>query len=119
MGALDDILEHHGIKGMKWGVRRSGSRVSVPASPDHARVAEIKGRAKAGGGTKALSNQELQAYITRVNLERQFKALQPGAQVGKFVTDLLVGVGKSQVTRVAHDAAGQQVGNLLKKKSTS
>jgi hypothetical protein len=118
MKTLDEILAHHGIKGMKWGVRGGMPSMSAPPSQDHTNVQVIKGKAKAGG-RKALSNNELQAYVTRVNLERQFSALQPGSQAKKFVLDLLVGVGKNQITRVANDAAGQQVSGLLKKKSTA
>lgn len=115
MSSLEEILAHHGIKGMHWGVRKGMPMVTAPASQDHTNVQVIKSKAKTGG-RKALSNTELQAYITRVNLERQFSALQPGAGARKFVVDLLVGVGKNQITRVANDAAGQQVGSLLKKK---
>jgi hypothetical protein len=116
MKTLDEILAHHGIKGMKWGVRGGMPSLAAPASQDHMNVQVIKGKAKSGG-RKALSNTELQAYVTRVNLERQFSALQPGSQAKKFVVDLLVGVGKNQITRVANDTAGKQVGSLLKKTS--
>jgi hypothetical protein len=118
METLDEILAHHGIKGMRWGVRGGMPTMSAPPSQDHTNVQVIKGKAKSGG-RKALSNNELQAYVTRVNLERQFTALQPGSQAKKFLVDLLVGVGKQQVTRIANDAAGQQVNGLLKKKAAA
>lgn len=50
----DEFLEHHGIKGMKWGVRkeRSGSSGQYSTNPgsDHAK---LKKAAKIGGGVLA------------------------------------------------------------------
>lgn len=106
-----DFLEHFGIKGMKWGVRRRDP--SIPASEDHQRLATVKQKSKAGG-TKSLSNKEIQDYLARLNLERQFNQTKPSGMAGKFISDLLLGVGKQQITKVASDAAGKQVGGLLK-----
>lgn len=67
------MLAHFGVKGMKWGVRRT---TSMDVSSDDARAAEAA-RIKAGkSGTKALSNKELRALVDRMNLEQQFDRLK-------------------------------------------
>jgi hypothetical protein len=75
-----DVLAHHGIKGMKWGSRKSpsssgsSSKTSAPVSNDHATAEAHKSTIKTHG-TKALSNDDLQQLITRMNLEQQHRNL--------------------------------------------
>lgn len=84
--AVGDFFEHHGIKGMHWGVRKAESH---PASEDSTRAGELHTRVKRGG-TKTLSNEELQSLVTRMNLEKQYKNLsEKNKSAGKkFVDDL-------------------------------
>ena len=82
MTAVEDFLKHHGVKGMHWGVRRSvrtssGSSMSKTkshTSADAAKAKEFRNTAKKSG-THALSNQELQHLVNRMNLEQQYKRL--------------------------------------------
>jgi hypothetical protein len=71
---VERVLSHHGVRGMKWGVRKRRSSPSHPASEDHATVEAHSSKAKEGG-LKALSNKELQDIITRKNLEKQHREL--------------------------------------------
>jgi hypothetical protein len=74
----------------------------------------------------ALSNQEMQELITRMNLEQQYaklttsapapKVVTKKAKVGKFVADLLLDIGKQEVTRVAKGTVSLKVEDQLKKK---
>lgn len=66
-------LQHFGIKGMRWGVRRSVNelRENLKPSADAIAAGKAKGKAKIGG-VEALSNKEIQTAITRMNLERQY-----------------------------------------------
>lgn len=97
MSDLDDILAHYGIKGMRWGVRRSraeldraaGRRVAkgkpvtkTKASADAIRAAQLKKTAKKQG-TKVLSNNELKELNTRIQLEQQYKNLNKGKKLSK------------------------------------
>lgn len=62
---FDDTLTHFGVKGMRWGVRKKTDR-------------------KPRKHISEMSNDELQAVITRGNLERQYAALQPKSRLSKF-----------------------------------
>lgn len=114
---LDQFLAHYGIKGMRWGVRKDRKR-TVPISDDARQAEEAKRKAKAGG-TKALSNRELQILVTRLNLEQQYSRLNPSRtqKAARFVRELLVGVGKQQAIRVANDYAARQISDLLARRS--
>ena len=58
------FLEHHGVKGMKWGVRRSKRQL--------ARAAKKSGGAKSA---KDMSDAELRAVINRIDMERRYSTL--------------------------------------------
>lgn len=70
----DEFFEHFGVKGMKWGVRRSRSGSSGPVSEDAAKAHALRSQVKTSG-TKSLNNAELQHLVTRMNLEQQFGRL--------------------------------------------
>lgn len=67
---LEDFLEHHGIKGMRWGIRHQP--VKVPSSSDSADVAGLRKKP-----VHSLSNQELRTLTQRQELERKFRQLNP------------------------------------------
>ena len=69
------FVEHFGVKGMHWGVRRPGTGTpSSHVSPDHQRAQAVSHLIKTHG-TKAASNDDLQTLITRLNLESQHARL--------------------------------------------
>lgn len=79
---VENFLEHFGIKGMRWGVRRKNPSATVaktepavrpPLSTDYSNALATKAIVKTQG-TQALSNQELQALITRMDLEKRYVA---------------------------------------------
>lgn len=108
--AVTDILEHFGVKGMKWGVRKGGG--GSPGSSDHQRATAARSKAKSGGGTKALTNDELRDLVNRMQLEQQFSRLQPASarrKAAKFAAEVLVNVGKQQATKVANDVVSKKV----------
>ena len=76
---LDEMLFHSGVKGMKWGVRKkrtpsiqNGSRVKkVKKQVVSTHKTDTKNKPK-GTNVKELSDAELRAKITRLQLEREF-----------------------------------------------
>ena len=121
-GSLDDLLTHYGIKGMKWGVRRTKKQIeadSVDAAAAKATKAKIS---KNHGSTDPVSNKELQHLVNRMNLEQQYSRLassrgnQSAAKKGtKFASDILANVAKQQATKIASDYASKAVAAQLKK----
>jgi 2'-5' RNA ligase len=102
-------LFHFGVKGMKWGVRKERSSPKpgeteattkttrrgkasikvaggkgVAAHPD-AVAAKVANRKAKKSGVNSLSNQELQALITRMNMEQQLTRLQGPSDFRKAV----------------------------------
>lgn len=116
---LDEILEHYGVKGMKWGKRKS--RQTESNSADATRVGEVKTRVKTQKTTKILTNAELKDAIERMRLEQDFSKLSGGidktrTQKAKtFVAKLLVDTGKQTATQAVQSQAKSMVDEQLRK----
>lgn len=77
----EDVLEHFGIKGMRWGVRRTEKQLEAQRARDEASSQDYKtsreARSKVGpnSDTSRLSNQELKILTDRMQLESRFREL--------------------------------------------
>ena len=88
MKELDEVLQHYGVKGMKWGVRKARTVVKSKANQVKTRVKEeIKSTKREAGWSKQLMNihsmdkQKLQNTVNRLRNENDFKALAKGQKV--------------------------------------
>lgn len=111
---VKDFLAHFGIKGMKWGVRRSANQATD--SEDHIRATGLRKKSRFGK-TRRLSNEELRVVIERMNLEQQYSNLrkQKSGSGAKIAKELLVNFGKEQARKALTDAGANAIKNLLKK----
>jgi hypothetical protein len=69
--SVDEFLAHFGVRGMKWGQHIFGKKESAPRSADSEQAHAVRQQAKKSG-VHTLSNEELQAAITRMDLETRF-----------------------------------------------
>lgn len=125
----NDYLQHHGIKGMKWGVRRTEAqlaRVRGKAkkenwSEDAKSVGEIRTK-----NVKQMSNAEIRKVNERMDLERRYSQLNPGvikkgsmkvaAATGVMATALAFYSNADRVVKTGQTVAGKVVdiaGNML------
>jgi len=83
-------IEHFGIPGMKWGVRRKN-----PSGGKQSSDSQTAGRLRKKSLSE-LSNDELKKLNTRLQLEQQYKSLSQGkVSAGrKIVSDVLKEVAK-------------------------
>lgn len=66
---------HYGVKGMKWGVRRTPEQLAQNRARKDARKQEVRRRKEVRRDRRVLSNEELQREVDRLNLERRYRDL--------------------------------------------
>lgn len=117
------FIEHHGVKGMRWGVRRSPAQLGNKAksedsdkksSDKHGVTTDTKHR----GGSDSMSDAQLKKFNERMNMEQQYSRLtaKPPGFMGaakKFVGDIALNVAKQQITNLANEQASKQVKGLM------
>lgn len=125
-------LQHSGIKGMKWGVRRyqnkdgtltdaGKKRYNKDVSDDARTASELKKKK-----VKELSNAELRKLNERSRLEQEYKKLNPnaiskgwkyvGAAAGIMGTAIAVYNNSNQIAKIGKDIGGKivdKVGDMV------
>ena len=126
-------LYHHGILGMKWGVRRFQNKDGSLTS-DGKRHLEQNSKAKQGNNKKKkghttnkgksineLSDDELRKRINRLELEKRYEALSKKEQKAKmfdgkrFLTQVLENSGKVVATQLSTYVMGNMVNKVAQK----
>jgi outer membrane receptor for ferrienterochelin and colicin len=90
------IITHHGIKGMKWGVRRTKAQLERAANrkADRQRKKQMRQDVK---NRRLLTDEELNAKIRRLEMEKKLRTL----------TDEEINRGRKAVTEVLEDGGKQ------------
>ena len=131
-------LQHHGIKGQKWGIRRTpaqlGHRTATKKIRTVSRFAEIKKKREAKAEEKKLkkelkkandsvhkkplnemSDDDLMAAIRRSQLENQYRALNPDPVKESKGKRFVKSLGRDVIAPAAKNAGRQFLENALKK----
>lgn len=138
---IEEFLAHHGIKGMKWGVRRDRSSLGsskaevqtkirpgkkvvsrggkgLAPSEDAVRTSVLRSKAKASS-SHALSNKELKELVERMNLEQNYSRLaDPGklAIIKRGTTHAQTILAVGTVATTAYGLAKSPLAQALNKK---
>lgn len=136
----DNYLEHHGVKGMKWGVRKAPTRSSVSnkkslkkqnnstfrnllkknTNRTIVKKPVAKKQKSKNKSVKEMSDDELRKAINRIELEKRYSSLNPkqvskGRKiVSKVMNDVIVpsieNAGKQALTEYASKTLKKQLG---------
>ena len=113
MTDVNAFLEHHGVKGMKWGQRKGPKRQSTEAKErDKVR------KKRREHGVDALTNREIANHNKRVNLEKSYRTLDPTAIAkGAALVGAGLALGKTanSIASFVKSPAGQALAKSLGK----
>jgi hypothetical protein len=112
---VSEFLEHHGVKGQKWGIINKSRRKPglVPSSHEHRTARRLQKKPRS-----ALSNKELTTLNERLTLEQKHRQLNPTkTDIGaKRVKQIMAALGTATtLAAVFHGPLGKLATNLFKK----
>lgn len=103
----EDFLAHFGIKGMKWGVRRSPEQLGRKPGISKAEQGRRDARSKASENRRKLSDADIRARIERMQLEKRLKDLtEEDLSPGKaYAKQVITQAGKKALSSALTGAA--------------
>ena len=122
---MNNNLQHHGIKGQKWGIRRFQNKDGslTPAGrkrqkQDNGPIHEDYSKSHDSKSVKSMSDKELRDRINRLNMERQYAQLTATEKsIGrKIVSEVLLNVGKELAKEYLKNYAKKGIEEALKRR---
>lgn len=98
-----EFLEHYGVKGMKWGVRKSKAELRRQSQNDRVKTQ----RQQVAKNRRTLKDEDLDKYISRLEKERKLKTLtdETIAPGKTFIRNVMTNAGRTALTTIATGAA--------------
>ena len=117
--SFDEYLEHHGIKGMHWGIRRTPEQLGHKVSKERERFLKYSEKAKAAGeagDTKSLNKYSKKAEKTYKSEVKLNKALEKAIQRQVEEDDKVINKGNvDDVLAIAYRLSDHQVDRAVKR----
>ena len=127
----EDELYHYGVKGMRWGVRRTaaqlgwaikkvGSSLKRSISESNKRANERKRERELmemKGKPKKMSSDELKRRIDRLKMEKEYRSLmnETRNRGRKTVDDVIIDIGKNTAKNLGTQVSVYTIGKLINK----
>jgi hypothetical protein len=114
IGHITKFIAHHGVKGMRWGVRNSGNRVRLGKRGQKSKTTYQK-------PAHRLSDADLSKRIKRMEMEKRYSDLnkKDATRIDKgrkFSTGILSNSGRTVATTLVSGAALLAISKALQKK---
>ena len=98
----ENVLQHYGVLGMKWGVRRTPAQLARARGnkkSSSSEESEDYKKAHTSKSVKSMSDKELRDRLNRLQMEQQYSKLNPGtASRGKDVASRILKAGTTVAT---------------------
>lgn len=121
----NNTLTHYGVKGMKWGVRRSSARLGNAIRTAKQRRSQNSSeyhhedhkKAHSSKSVKSMSDKELRERINRLQMEKQYSQLtRRDKLIGeKFVKGVLTNAAQQTTSKYVSKYMSKGVEALIKK----
>jgi len=119
---VNDFIAHFGVKGMKWGFRRTDAQLARAAqqradAPDAVRAQETLTAIRSKGSLSAVSDADLNHLVNRLNTEKRYAEINPSAfEKGHKAVKTTLDVGRTmnEAIKFAKSPAGQLISSAIR-----
>ena len=115
---MENTLCHHGVRGMKWGVRRTKTRAELSNNlkpvkkPNKSDLYDVTHKVATDHmRAKYLTNEDLAARTKRLQLEKTYNELRPKTATEKLINASLK-IGTQVLTEVGKEYAKSYVSSF-------